>query len=105
IYNISGTTTSPYKAVVAFLFSKLNDRTTPQSCNFQTVRDNTKQSDWPLPAKIAPHLHTIKHSPTFVARYAQNAVRRHNGLPPNRNEWELELRLQHYVGMCSYCKG
>src|SRR4029434_449399 len=25
--------------------------------HFQTVRDDTKQSDWPLPGKIAPHLH------------------------------------------------
>src|SRR4029434_5716601 len=50
----------PYKAIQAFLFSKLNDQTTPQSCNFQTVRDNPKQSDWLLPGKIAPHLHSIQ---------------------------------------------
>src|SRR4029434_9725337 len=32
----------------------------PLSCNFQTVRDDTKQSDWPLPGKIAPHLDRIQ---------------------------------------------
>ena len=50
------------------LFSKCNDQTMPQSCNFQTVRDNTKQSDWPLPGKIAPHLHRIQLFPTFTVQ-------------------------------------
>ena len=54
----------------------------PQSCNFQTVRDDTKQSDWPLPGKKAPQLHRIKLSPTFYVCYAQNGGLRHNGLPP-----------------------
>src|SRR4029434_508629 len=50
--------------------------------HFQTVRDNTKQSDWPLPGENAPHLHRIKLSTTFFARYAQNGGPHHNGLPP-----------------------
>ena len=54
----------------------------PQSCNFHTVRDDTKQSDWPLPRKIAPHLHRIQLFPTFIGRVAQNGGLRHNGLAP-----------------------
>src|SRR4029434_205808 len=50
--------------------------------NFQTVRDDTKQSDWPLPGKIAPHLHRIQHFPTFIGHVAQNSGLRHNGLAP-----------------------
>src|SRR4029434_1432895 len=41
--------------------------------HFQTVRDNTKQSDWPLLAKFAPPLHSFKLSPTFFARLPQFA--------------------------------
>src|SRR4029434_969252 len=44
-------TTSPYKAIQASLFSKCNDQRMPLSCNFQTVRDDTKHSDWPLRKK------------------------------------------------------
>src|SRR4029434_6819236 len=50
--------------------------------HFQTVRDDTKQSDWPLPGKIAPHLHRIQLFPTFIGRIAQNGGLRHNGLAP-----------------------
>ena len=50
--------------------------------NFQIVRDDAKQSDWPLPGKIAPHLHRIQHFPTFIGRVAQNGGLRHNGLAP-----------------------
>ena len=50
--------------------------------HFQTVRDDTKQSDWPLPGKINPHLHRIQLFPTFIGRVAQNGGLRHNGLAP-----------------------
>src|SRR4029434_5687570 len=50
--------------------------------HFQTIRDDTKQSDWPLPGKIAPHWHRIQPFPTFIGRVAQNGGLRHNGLAP-----------------------
>ena len=64
-----------------FSLSKLNNQTTPKCCNFQTVRDPTKQSDWPLPRIYAPHLHRIQLSSTFYGLDAMNGGLRHNGLP------------------------
>ena len=49
---------------------------------FKRSETTPKQSDWPLPGKIAPHLHRIQHFPTFIGRFAQNGGLRHNGLAP-----------------------